>query len=114
VGHGHSHAPVGDPEASAWLWQLVERLGRELPAGDSASAILQEAHETLTRFLRDENPRTRTQARALLLVGELVARGAPAEAADLLTGELRRSFPGHAELDPGELEQFGSDFQREP
>lgn len=108
MGHGHSHTPVGDPAASAWLWQLVERLEPELTAEDSgsASAILQEAHGTLTRLVGDENPRTRAQARALLLVGAFVARGEPAEAAELLGGELRRSFPGQAEFDPAEIEQF--------
>lgn len=108
MGHGHSHTPVGDPAASAWLWQLIERLEPELTAegSGSAGAILQQAHETLARLVSDENPRTRAQARALLLVGDFVARGAPAEAADLLGGELRRSFPGQAEFDPHEVERF--------
>lgn len=104
MGHGHSHAPVGDPGAAAWLWQLVERLGVALTAADaeSASAILQDAHESLSRLLPDDNPRTRAQARAILLVGDLVTRGARADATELLTGEIRRSFPGRAELEPGE------------
>lgn len=105
MGHGHSHAPVGDPEAADWLWQLVERLGPALEAdAESARAILQDAHEPLSRLVHDENPRTRTQARALLLVGDLVARGALADATELLTGELSRSFPGRAQLKPGEIE----------
>ena len=107
MGHEHSHAPVGDPTASDWLWGLVERLERELAseAGGSASAILQEANETLTRLLRDENPRTRAQARALLLVSRCVTDGELTEAAELLGGELRRSFQGHAAVDP-EIELF--------
>jgi hypothetical protein len=104
VGHGHSHAPVGDPGAAAWLWQLVERLGAALTGADaeSASAILRDAHGSLSRLLHDENPRTRAQTRALLLVGDLVTRGAWADATELLTGEIRRSFPGHAALEEHE------------
>lgn len=108
MGHGHSHAPVGDPTAASWLWGLVERLEPELAAedGGSAGAILQEAQATLTRLVHDGNPRTRAQARALLLVGAFVARGERVEAAELLGGELRRSFPGQAEFDPDLIERF--------
>lgn len=106
MAHGHAHVPLGDPEAPAWLWRLVERLEEALAAegGGNASALLREASETLARLRRDGNPRTRAQARAILLVGDLVARGALTDAAELVRGELRRSFPGRAELEPQELE----------
>ena len=104
MGHGHSHTPVGDPEAAAWLWQLVERLDPASADAERAAAILRDAHAPLLRLVQDENPRTRVQARALLLVGDLVARGELDEAAELLTGEIRRSFQGRAELEPNEIE----------
>lgn len=77
-----------------------------LVAADAGSAgeILQGARAHLSRLVHDENPRTRSQARALLLVDALVSRGELAEADELLTGEITRSFPGRAELAPGEIE----------
>ncbi len=103
--HGHSHGPVGDPAAAEWLWRLVERLSPVVTAGDaeSAGAILRDAQGRLSGLLEDGNPRTRAQARAVVLVAELIARGAMHDAAELLTGEVRRSFPGRAELGPDEI-----------
>lgn len=104
MGHGHSHTPVGDPGAAGWLWQLVERLDQASGDAEHAAAILRDAHEPLLRLVQDENPRTRAQARALLLVGDLLSRGELDQAAELLTGEIRRSFQGRAELKPNEIE----------
>jgi hypothetical protein len=93
-GCGH-HGPLGDPGAGVRLRAMVERLGAALSAGDAEAALIAAAAaERLARPLsRDPGPRTRAQARGLLLAVALTRRGEMSEAAGLVDGELRRSFP---------------------
>lgn len=96
----HEDRPVGDPAALEWLWALSERLRRALaePAQEGALRLVDEADPTLRWLLSDENPRTRAQVRGFVLVSTLVRQGKMGEAAEMLDGEIFRSFPGRAEL----------------
>jgi hypothetical protein len=96
-GCGH-HGPLGDASAGGRLRAMVARLGAALSAGDTQTALIAAADaERLARPLsRDPAPRTRAQARGLLLAVELTRGGEISEAAGLVEGELRRSFPGQA------------------
>jgi hypothetical protein len=96
--HGHGcghHGPLGDPDAGARLRSAVDRFGAALSTGDAEAALVAAAAaERLALPLsRDPGPRTRAQARGLLLAVELTRRGETVEAVALLEGELRRSFP---------------------
>jgi hypothetical protein len=95
------HQPVGDPDAMGRLRQVVDRLGAALAVGEEevASVAAAAAERLASELARDPGPRTRAQARGVLLAVELVRRGERTEAVELLEGELRRSFPGEAELD---------------
>jgi hypothetical protein len=93
-GCGH-HGPLGDASAGERLRGMVARLGAALSRGDAEAALVAATDaERLARPLsRDPGPRTRAQARGLLLAVELTRRGDLSEAAGLVEGELRRSFP---------------------
>jgi hypothetical protein len=101
---GVDHGPAGDLAAVGWLQELAARLRVALAGHDDAAAlrVVEEADISLRMLLSDENPRTRAQVRGFLMVSTLVRRGARNEAVELLEGELHRSFPGNADLDPNE------------
>jgi hypothetical protein len=101
-GAGCGHGPVGDPDAEARLRTAVERLRTALATGDHSALALaaDDAERVAGALVRDPGPRTRAQSRGLLLAVRLVRGGERSDAELLLDGELRRSFPGEAELDP--------------
>jgi hypothetical protein len=100
-GAGCGHGPVGDPHAEERLRIAVERLRTALASGDDEALALaaDDAERVAGVLVRDSGPRTRAQSRGLLLALRLVRGGEREDAALLLDGELRRSFPGEAELD---------------
>ena len=101
-GAGCGHGPVGDPHAETRLRSAVERLRTALATGDDSALALaaDDAERVAGVLVRDPGPRTRAQSRGLLLAVRLVRGGERTDALRLLDGELRRSFPGEAELDP--------------
>lgn len=102
MAHSHPYMQHGDPAAPGHLRAAVDRLGRTLASDDEegARAVVLAEERTVRGWLRDLDPRTRSQVRGLLLAFDLVRAGDLDQALALVDGELRRSFPGEAELPP--------------
>jgi hypothetical protein len=95
------HLFATDPEATSLLSEAVRRLSQALGGPGQAEAV-RDANELIARLGTDGNPRVRAQVRALAHVLQLLESGDADDAAELLTGELARSFPGEGDLSAAE------------
>jgi len=94
---GREHLFQTDPDATGLLAEAVRELSRAL-GGPDESRVRASAEHLATSLANDGNPRVRAQVRALSQVLALLDSGDAAAAADLLGGELDRSFPGKGDL----------------
>jgi hypothetical protein len=95
------HLFATDPEATTLLSAAVRSLSDSLGGPDEVVAARQAAELTV-RLGTDGNPRVRAQVRALAHVLQMLDSGDRDEAAELLRGELARSFPGEGDLSGAE------------
>jgi hypothetical protein len=90
----------GDPDATARLWAVVERMTALLKRADTARirVAARRERQAVRPLTGDEDPQVRSQARGVVLALDLAAAGSTDRALELLNGDVRRSFAGHRGL----------------